>query len=261
MRRFGLWDYLATAATLGSYYAVEFGLDGPSKPIWTRPVPVIDAQARELFALDSRSGRRTADAVSDYAWYGTTVYPVVAALAAPLARGKGADFVWQLSMMNLQAYAAASLLVRIPHRLIGRTRPAASECERDPGYSNVCGTDQRYVSFYGGHTTIAMTGAGLSCAHHLHAELFGDPQADRLMCAAALTLGGVAFVTRMQADKHWLSDQLVSVAVGLGVGYGLPTLLYYHPLWGDDESAQSRDWMLAPMVGEGSVGASWLGRF
>ena len=113
-RRFEFWDYVATGAVLGLYYAIELGLDGPRGAEWTQPLPIIDAPVRRAVRLRTRAGRERADRISDYLWYGTTVYPVAAALLAPLARGKGIDFAWQLGMMNLQAYALSSVLVRLP---------------------------------------------------------------------------------------------------------------------------------------------------
>jgi membrane-associated phospholipid phosphatase len=121
----------------------------------------------------------------------------------------------------------ASLLVRIPHKLVGRTRPLDEGCREDPDYSEQCKTPARFVSFMGGHFAISATAAGLVCAHHAFGELYGSITADAVACATAIAATSAVGVTRMQSDKHWLSDQVPAAAIGFGAGFLLPALVYY----------------------------------
>ncbi|MCU0683358.1 MAG: phosphatase PAP2 family protein [Polyangiaceae bacterium] len=229
-RRFNAWDYAGTAATLAGFYLVET-MPSPTTSHWNQPVPLIDRPFRNFIAGRTHGARDTAEELSDIFWYASVAYPVAASLVVPAARGGGVDMSWQLTMMNLEAFAVVSLLTRLPHKLIGRRRPNSIGCDEDSEYSEQCGRPGQLVSFWGGHTAVSMTGAGLACAHHLNGHLYGDPTADALACGAAVAAGQAVSVFRMQADKHWLSDNLIGSAVGALVGFGMPTFLHYRPFW------------------------------
>ena len=264
-RRFGVWDYVATGALLSGYFALEFGFDTPRGADWKGPLPVFDQPARDLFVLDSRSARRQADVHSDMAWYPSIAYPVAAAVIIPPLTGRGLDPAWQMTMMNIQVFAAASIAIRVPHKFVGRMRPNYQGCREDPSYSPQCGTRAQVLSFYGGHSGISMAGAGLACAHHLHGQLFNDEVADALACGGAFALGFSVGIFRMQADKHWLSDVLLGDAVGFGIGYGLPTLFYYRPFWrqrrgGYKDGSCGADLYLLPLATRDTLGLAVSGR-
>lgn len=264
-RRFGLWDYIGTVAILSTYYVVEFALDGPRGARWTAPIPVVDQPFRDWIVLDSRHAREKADRISDYFWYASIAYPVVAPMLVALGPRVRSDerlrLIYRVQLLNVQAFSVASLITRLPHKLLGRARPNVIGCESDPEYDAQCGTKGQYVSFFGGHTAISMTGAGLACAHHRHAKLFGGV-ADDWACGAALAGAGVVFVTRLQSDRHWLSDNIIGSAVGLASGYLIPTLLYYDrrpelnaPIL-DDSHLE-----LVPVITWNSLGFSVVGWF
>jgi PAP2 superfamily protein len=267
-RRFGVWDYAGTAATLGAFYLVE-SMSAPTKSHWNGPI-LLDKPFRNFIVASSREGRSRADDLSDIFWYVSVAYPVAASLAVPPVRGKGgAAMSWQLTMMNLEAFAVVSVLTRLPHKTIGRKRPNTVGCEDDPNYSDQCGSPAQIVSFFGGHTAVSMTGAGLACAHHLNGHLYGSPTADAIACGAAVAAGQMVSIFRLQADKHWLSDNLTGTLVGFGVGFGMPTFLHYHPFWRsknaepDTASKASPGFAMSilPVLGPGSAGAAVGGAF
>lgn len=269
-RRFGPWDYAATAAVLSAYYAVEFSLGPPARAQWTKPVPGIDEPSRNFFRLDTRQARERADRASDVFWYTSVAYPVVDSIVTPLVRGADFDLIWQMSMMNVQAFAVTSLLIRIPHKTLGRLRPNDLGCQHDPNYDAQCESlSSRLVSFPGGHLAVSTTGAGLTCAHHLHGDLYGGGAADALACGGALGVAWAVAITRLQADRHWMSDQILGGLLGFGVGYGLPTLLYYHPFWRGGDVRDRTDArtprgfaaVLLPMLGPDEYGATATGLF
>lgn len=271
-RPFGLYDYLGTAATLALFYAVEWTLGTPTRASWEGPVPVIDVPMRNLLVAETRSQRERADRFSDYGWYASIAYPVAVSAVAPVLRGADIGVVWELGMMNLRSFAVASLITRIPHKLIGRKRPNSIGCAEDPQYDVQCGNPGQNQSFFGGHISISMTGAGLACAHHLHAGLYGNRVADAIGCGGALAVASSVMVMRQRADRHWMSDNLVGVAVGLASGYLLPTVLNYHPFWQDGTpperaSNESRAavarlrWDIVPVATQESVGAALMGLF
>ena len=228
-RRWNVWDYAATAALVGAYYGVEFGFDGPRGAEFREALPGLERGARDWLAADTRNAREQADVISDWLWRASVSYPVLDAAVTPLVRGVDVESSWRLSLINLQSFVVASLLLRIPHKFVGRERPLTLGCERDLEYSEMCTSKQRFVSFYGGHLTISMTGAGLACAHHLHGQLYAGGLPDVLACSASIGVATAVGYFRMRADKHWLTDQLLGAVVGFASGYLLPTLLYYRP--------------------------------
>lgn len=275
-RRFGWGDYLGTGWALGAFYAIESGVPATQRPHWSQTIPPFDEPMRDWLAAPTREQRELADQVSDYFWYANVAYPVLAGLVIPPIRGADFDMVWQIQMMNLQAFALISVVVRLPHKLVGRTRPNDLGCAEDPEYDAQCvNPSSRYVSFPGGHVGVSMTGAGLTCAHHLHADLFGGGFADYAMCAAATMSANVVGIMRIRADKHWFTDHVVGAASGFAIGYGLPTLLYYHPFWKTEEElarevreheerAPSGDelrWTLAPQIDGERWGLAVVGIF
>jgi membrane-associated phospholipid phosphatase len=263
LRPFNGYDYAGTALVSGSYYLVELTQDGPRGADWTKPLP-LDRPLRDALAANSAAGRDSAHTASDVLWYASVAYPVLDGAITPWVRSGGPYFSWQMTMMNLQAFMTISLLVRMPHKWIGRTRPDALGCAKDPKYSRHCGSAGLFVSFPGGHVGVSMTGAGLSCAHHLHGELYGSKLADGAACSGALTAAALVGYFRMRADAHWFSDQLTGVALGAVSGYVLPTVLYYHPFWraasGGARRAASENsrWTLRPLVGDGALGATFI---
>jgi len=270
-RPFGIYDYLGTTLTVGLFYAVEYGIDNPDGTVWDAPAPLIDEPMRNLLVGATRSQRERADRFSDYGWYTSIAYPVLVSAIAPPVRGAGFEMIWELEMMNLRSFAVASLVTRIPHKLLGRKRPNSVGCAKDPDYDVQCGTSAQNQSFPGGHASISMTGAGLACAHHLHAGLYGAAWADAVGCGGALAVATGVVAMRQRADRHWMSDNLVGAAVGLAVGYGLPTVLNYHPFWqdnGPDEAespavqpAYRLRWDIVPVATQNTAGAAVVGLF
>jgi membrane-associated phospholipid phosphatase len=256
-RRFGVWDYVGTGLTLAAFYTIELGFDGPTRAHWTAPVPPFDEPVRDATVAGSRAGREAADRWSDAFWYAGVAYPALDAIATPLVHGS-LDAAFQMTLLNIEAFALTSLLVRIPHKFLGRSRPLTLGCAKSEEYSEQCTTNGRFVGFPGGHLAVSATGAGLSCAHHLHNDLYGSPWADAIACGANITTALVTGFLRLRADKHWLSDQIVGLAIGFGAGYALPVWLYYRPFWESAPRSPARQgravdpsqarWGVAPLV-------------
>ena len=260
-RAFALPDYLATASILGGYYAVEFTQSDPRGASWTKPAPGLDRGVRNLLVASTRHGREQADRASDWFWYGSVAYPTLVAPALSAARGRGLSSSFQMTMMNVQAFALTSLFLRAAHKWVGRSRPNTLGCADDPNYDSQCNSDARFASFPSGHAGISMTGAGLTCAHHIHGKLLGDSVADAAACAAAVGAAGAVGVLRIRADRHWVSDTMIGSGFGFAVGYLLPTLLYYKPFWQEPASTGTASqagthWTIMPMVTQNSASLS-----
>ncbi|HVJ21957.1 MAG TPA: phosphatase PAP2 family protein [Polyangiaceae bacterium] len=264
-RKFGAVDYVATGATVAALVTLEFSQGEPTYATWTSPVPLMDVPVRDAIVADSRDARERATLYSDWLWHGLAIFPFVDVTLTPLNRGADGAAIWQLSMINVQAFATAGLLVRIPQKWLGRTRPTVIGCDEDPDYSSQCKSTIRFASFPGGHFAAATTGAGLTCAHHLHGRLYGG-SGDIIACGSTLGAAGLVGYLRLYADEHWLSDQLVAGAMGLFSGYVMPTLLYYRPFWRSapkpakaaQVQAGTLSWTLAPQITPDTLGISLL---
>jgi membrane-associated phospholipid phosphatase len=163
-----------------------------------------------------------------------------------------------MNVMNAQAIAGSGLVARLGHRLVGRERPDTDPCREDHDYDQTCfgGT---LASFPSGHVAGAMTAAGLSCAHHAYVAIYGHPALDLAACGFSTSSAIATGVLRLVADRHYVSDVIVSGIFGFGLGFGLPTLLHYRPLFGGGVAATS--WTVAPIVGGGEAGLAAVGAF
>jgi membrane-associated phospholipid phosphatase len=246
---------------------LQFGIEGDYPDgSWDNGV-LFDDSARSALVLPTREGRERAAMISDFFWYGPQYYPIlIDGLLVPLATDRlNFDVAWQLSLINWQTQAVAATLTRLSHRTVGRGRPSLRECARDPDYSVDCkpGAQETTASFISGHTSMAMTGAALACAHHQALPLYGSAFADGMTCALLVAAASTNGVLRIMSDEHWPTDVLAGMLLGAGVGYGVPYFLHYRD--GRPEPLGSgmlpRHTAFVPAVSSDMVGARWIGLF
>jgi membrane-associated phospholipid phosphatase len=187
---------------------------------------LFDEAVRDGIRLRTRDGRTAAATVSDMMYYALLAYPLLDAPIVAKVRGDS-DTAVQTLAINFESYAVAGAYAIAAEKL-GRARPMAGECDRDPSYDRRCSdTDRLNTGNVSGHTALAFTGAGLACAHHLHLPLYGGGAADVTACVASVTLAATSGVLRVMSDNHYTTDVLLGAALGLGSGYLLPRLLHY----------------------------------
>ena len=148
-------------------------------------------------------------------------------LIVPLAR-RSPDVAWQLLLMDAESYTLSSLIAISAYDAIGRARPPYADCQNNTG--NVPSIECQgslNASFPSGHIALAFNSAGLSCAHHMFAHVYGNRAADIFGCARDLSLATTEAFLRMMGDRHYFSDVLVGSLIGFSVGFGLPTFLHY----------------------------------
>ena len=225
-RRVNGVEYALTTGIFATFVAVWF-LPPIEEAIWTDPILIDDVTRRGLRAR-SRSGRNINSRISDVLALAAYLPPLVIDPFVVAGIDDQNPYVaWQLLVISTQSYAITVTLNAISKRVFARQRPYAIACAKDPEYSSSCTDADRFRSFYSGHSAVTATSAGLICAHHTHLPLYGGGNYDRLTCVAALAGMLTTGAMRMIADKHWHSDVVVGHIVGLGVGYLLPTLVYY----------------------------------
>jgi membrane-associated phospholipid phosphatase len=264
--RFRVWQVIASATVSATGFYLQYGIEGNFPDgAWDNGI-LFDEPIRNALVAKSHAGRMNAHVLGDYFWHIPQYFPVVESIVLPLATDKlNFDVALQLTLINWQAQGLAFLLTRLSHRTVGRARPSLQGCERDPKYDGACEPDAqgRTASFISGHTSMAMSGASLVCAHHQALPLYGGNAADVAICVVAVAAATTNGVLRIVADKHWATDVLAGMAVGAGTGYFLPYLLHYR--YGRFEPLGAAflppNTALLPLVSEQSLGLALAGLF
>jgi hypothetical protein len=232
---------------------------------------LFDDAVRDALVLRSRGARSTAGEISDYIYYGLATLPLVldTGIVAGAVHGSG-DVALQMLAMDLEGYALSGAIAMSAEK-VGRVRPVDRGCQKDPNYSGRCGDDaQLNVSFMSGHTTVAFTGAGLTCAHHTNLPLYGGGAPDIAACAVALAAATTAGTLRISSDSHYATDVLLGAGVGLFAGWGMPELLHYRHRRGHRRGSVLPTFrtrhgevtaVIAPSFNGGRVGLTLAGAF
>ena len=250
-RRVGWPEYvvvpLLTAGSLLQFVLLK----PPAEPHWQGPI-LLDRPMQKLLKIESESGRARAASISDVLVLLSTLQ---AALVDPwLAAGwahQRVDVAWEMSVIDAQSFGLTFLANRITKYTVARERPEAEGCGAGSS-APACSVDDRNLSFFSGHTTVAATFAGLTCAHHQKLALYGSFAADLGAClgSAGLSLG--TGYLRIASDNHWWSDVALGQLVGFSAGYLLTWAHYYAGTSAPGSSAQLP--VVVPIVGSGVVG-------
>jgi membrane-associated phospholipid phosphatase len=255
------WEYAITLGATGLLLYVEFGLEAPASARWEGPI-LFDEPIRDSLRLPSLAARQTADLASDVFWGIAFSIPLVDLLRVSLLPDRNLDLAWQLAAIDAQVLALVSLSTRLMLQLSRRKRPLEQECATNPDYDALCGANPS--SFFSGHSSMAATAAGLTCAHHKFIPLYRYPAADLGVCLAASFFATFTGLMRIMADKHYATDVLVGGGLGFSVGYWLPQLLHY--AWPPQGSApgmsrKTFQAIIMPQASEEQLGLMLLGRF
>lgn len=223
-RRFSTVEYVATGTLLAIDFTILLAVRAP--PSRTHGGWLFDDASRGWLRGDEESTRLNAQAWSDRFYFGMYVFGVLGAPTAALVRGRSA-ISWQLLMMNAEAFALTGFVQAVLSNVVGRERPFATHCTADDHTWPCSETGGRTQSFISGHTAMAATGAGLTCAHHQQLGLWANDAADVTACAVSVLAAGAVGALRIVGDKHWTTDVVLGMGLGLTVGYGLPNWLHY----------------------------------
>jgi membrane-associated phospholipid phosphatase len=223
---FGTGDYIVTGAAVGGIIAGA--VITPSGNKWRGGI-LIDEDARDALRFESLRGRYWVRDVSDVGISLASSWPflVDALVTAWWYRGR-ADVARNMALVSAEAFALASAAQSLGNLVGSRERPLGRLCGKDiPEQSVDCEPDVRYRSFFSGHATLAFTGAGLVCAHHLGLGLLGTA-GDVLSCALGYTFATATSLFRVMSDMHYVSDAAIGAIVGTAAGLAVP-LLHFKP--------------------------------
>lgn len=231
---------------------------------------LFDNAVRDALVPSSKSARTSAASLSNLPYFGLLAFPLLVdtALVTGVIHGSG-DVALEMLGMNLEAYAITGA-ISLTFQKLGRVRPAEKGCQGDVDYASKCDDPVALnQSFLSGHTSIAFTGAGLTCAHHRHLPLYGGGWPDIAICVATLAAASATGVLRIMSDNHYASDVLLGIGVGLASGWVLPEWLHYAGRDGDERRSGvvlptfgGRGWSasIAPQIGAGALGLTLIGR-
>jgi hypothetical protein len=149
---------------------------------------------------------------------------------------------WSSVLLITQATSLAMLVNTIVKYSVGRARPYVWQGTPDLYPSP---TDAN-VSFFSGHVTFVFAVVVSGSTLFFMQDMPGAPYVLGFGLAAAALTGYL----RIAADKHYLSDVLVSAGVGSLVGWAVP-YLFHRP--GKQGAPQAGDLMPAP----GGIAIAW----
>jgi hypothetical protein len=254
---YALTGALVTGVVVGTVVGTE------SPPRWD-DTNGFDDGLRDTMRVASASGRDTAGLVSDVLLGISLVHPFADSAVALIAHGDP-DLAWQMAVINTEAFALTQALSMVIKASAGRPRPFTRECA--PGDAECLGNDYA-SSFLSGHASMAFTGAGLVCAHHMNMPLYGNAIGDGFTCVMSLGVATGAAMMRVAADKHYASDIIAGAALGMASGWVLPNVLHYQFGGGTGTTTDGPDrttgWARAsaiPMAGPSFVGLGAMGIF
>ena len=255
-RRVGWPEYVATPV-LAAGVLLEVLAKPETEAGWKGPI-LLDRPMQDLLRIESASGRTRADTISNVL-VGVSLLQVLLVdpwLVAGLVHRR-ADVAWQMTVIDAQVYGLTLFASRLTKRVVARERPNAEGCGEASSDAS-CTNEDRYESFFSGHTTSTSTFAGLTCAHHQKLALYGSFAADLGACLASASLSIGTGLLRVASDNHWWSDVVVGQMVGFSTSYLLTWARYYAAGKAPASSAELP--VIVPIVGSGVVGLAVGGR-
>lgn len=213
------WPWLAAAGAAGLGLGLDLGVPS-EEPRWTGAGPV-DTALRALI-LDELAGRDAAGRASDVLVVANMLAPLFDATLWQQSERSHSRTTYRLLSADALVLSLNFFLFSAAKVIAQRERPYAVSCRRDPDYGP-CESEDRFRSFYSGHSASAFVGAGLVCAHQ---QLRGHSPLGWFECGTSLAVATTIASLRMAASRHYFSDVLVGAIVGAALGYLIPVYVY-----------------------------------
>jgi membrane-associated phospholipid phosphatase len=141
---------------------------------------------------------------------------IAAPVAGELGKGVSPRFL-NATMVYAETLSANLLLNSLSKVLFRRPRPYTYRYLDDSQAD-----EDWYVSFYSGHSSTAFSSA--VAGSYLFAESAPNRASRVAMWGAELTLASATAMLRVRAGKHYYSDVIVGMLIGVGLGVGVPVL-------------------------------------
>lgn len=225
-RRFS-WPNTMVMGVAGGV-ALVAAIVGPNEENPWRPNVPIDEDVRSALRGNTSNDRRFWRDVSDVLLSFSVAYPVVGeALIDAAWYRDSADVATELALIDAEAYTITLAYQQAAANFIGRERPYGRTCGTEDldAQTNSCLVDNRYRSFFSGHTAITFASASLTCTHGAYLPLYGG-DIEWLPCVLGYGLAAVTATTRIAGDMHYFTDVITGAAVGAFTGWFVPWLHY-----------------------------------
>lgn len=229
--------------------AVTLFVAGFTAPIGHDPCRWCDAPGFDVSVRDAllAGHPEVAAGFSDGLAWGAVPLGAALVMTLPPLLGDPADRMDALENLVAVADALALTLALTEFTKRGAAR------ER-PGVHFGSGADisagERNLSFWSSHTAVTFC---LAASATTVSFLRGYDQAP-WVAAGGGALAATAGLLRIAADRHWATDVLVGMAVGTGIGIGLPLLL--HPRAGSAGRSAGVPWRFVALPAPDGTGAS-----
>ncbi len=227
--RFRWWEYFGTASLLATGLALRFTVDTSGEPNWRGGILFDDAvyEATLVDEADTASHWRIA---GDVGFYSSFVWSTIDPVTVGMARDW--ETAGQMFWMNLEGWAVFSATLSVAQIAVRRERPATHLCDDDPARAEALkvscdrSSSNPNKGFIAGHTGSAATAATLTCIHHAELGPYGHPAADAAPCATMWALTATTAASRIAVGKHYLTDTILGIGIGIGSGL-VPYALHY----------------------------------
>ena len=257
--RFDHWDAVLSAIAGASMLTTA--IVRPIAPFRQGGV-LFDEGARNALRAPSYSSRGTARDVSDVLLSLSLTAPfLVDSLSVAFWYRGSADVAAEMALIDAETFLVTGAVQGLFTTFTARERPYGRTCggkgpDDTPGDTIDCASNDRYRSFFSGHSAFPFASASLTCSHHITLHLFDSPTADIGACVTMYTAAAATATLRVVGDKHYASDVIVGSIVGAAMGWAVPYFLHYREpkktsLTRPSES--SFRWHIMPTANGGSI--------
>lgn len=257
------WEYVAGPALVTGALIVRFA--GPQPDTTWNSGILFDDAVRDAVAVRG-DARHPIALTGDIAFFGAMGYRLVDSVILPGLIHGNHDVALQMSFIDLESFGIVGAVLWGTQVFVGRARPYQRTCGADPEFaarfSDCEPSNDWNRSFIAGHPAVGVTAAALTCLHHAHMPLYGGGAGDGLACGVTIAAATVNGMTRVLAEKHYASDLIFGVSLGLVAGYVVPKTLHYG--WGSSSAAPPKEQgvgaILVPTVSPDGAGLVLFGR-
>jgi hypothetical protein len=223
--RFGPTDFVITG--LGGVAALTSALIGPDMVNGPRGGIWFDEAVRDALRSDDFNTQLFFRDTSDVLMGLTLAHAFIGdALIHATWLRKSVDVGRQMALMDAEVTALAFGASQLTANAMSRERPYGRTCgtsELDED-SAQCTTNDRYLSYFSGHSTLTFALAAVTCAHHNALGLSGHHA--WVQCLSSFTVATATAVFRIAGDMHYATDVLTGAAVGTLIGFAVPAVHY-----------------------------------
>lgn len=185
---------------------------------WTS-VNSLDDAVRDDLRFDSGGARKKAVLASDLLVGASALIPMVT-IGAHQVRTRDCVESWDMMTDFIEAFGLTVAITQSMKLAVGRARPFALECDGSPPSDAKCNSQERFLSFFSGHASLAATGAGITCAFAYKRNAWGtSAMAKAVPCGLGIGTALAASTLRIASDRHWVTDVALGLLVGGAVGY------------------------------------------